>query len=238
MVRKNRKNKSKASTTDANTSATSGYESNENNELDNNTNDMKIKVEAFANVLKEDYFDKLEVESSEAPKLVGAIDQGTSSTRFLLFTQQGRIAASAQMEHTQIFLEGEGKVGWHEHDPIELWKNTVECITAVYKLLATPATADLPQFLLSSANLAAIGITNQRETTIAWNRETGKPYHNAIVWDDLRTAEIAQNLAKSGGTDRFREKTGLPLSSYFAGTKVKWLLDNCEQLRTDLQERP
>jgi len=159
--------------------------------------------------------------------LVGAIDQGTSSTRFVVFSFFGQILASAQMEHTQYFPPGEEKVGWHEHDPIEIWENVVTCIDAVAKALKQNGIN------LQKKPLKTVGITNQRETTIVWNAETGKPYYNAIVWDDLRTVEIAAGIA-NGNPDRFREKTGLPLASYFAGTKVKWFLDNVPALEVDL----
>jgi glycerol kinase len=165
--------------------------------------------------------------ASSIPPLIGSIDQGTSSTRFLLFTQQGRIAASAQMEHTQIFPPEH--VGRHEHDPLEIWSNTLQCIQNVVKELQESEF----QIDLHKTPLKAIGITNQRETTIAWNSLTGKPYYNAIVWDDLRTTDIAANIA-NGNQDLLREKTGLPLASYFAGTKVRWLIDNVPLLQEDL----
>jgi glycerol kinase len=160
--------------------------------------------------------------------LIGAIDQGTSSSRFLVFAKSGQLAASAQMEHTQIFPEGEDKVGWHEHDPIELWQNTAACIDAVVKNLRWVAN-------LKNSPIKAVGVTNQRETTVAWNDLTGVPYYNAIVWDDVRTTHLAREIA-NGNVDRLRNRTGLPLASYFAGTKVKWLLDNVEQLRKDLED--
>lgn len=160
--------------------------------------------------------------------LVGAIDQGTSSTRFLVFTPLGEIAAWAQMEHTQVFPEGEDKVGWHEHDPLEIWTNVVRCVDAVVGALQKKRV---------KFEIKAIGITNQRETTIAWNATTGKPYYNAIVWDDTRTNSIASRIA-GGNPDRLREKTGLPLASYFAGTKVKWLLDNVPSLQLDIANKP
>ncbi|CAB9509211.1 Glycerol kinase [Seminavis robusta] len=162
------------------------------------------------------------------PELIGSIDNGTSSTRFLLFTPQGKIGASAQVEYTQYFPSGEDKSGWHEHDPVEIWESVVTCIQAVLKELEKAKIKDRP--------IAAIGITNQRETTIAWDADTGVPYYNAIVWDDLRTTGIADEIAQ-GNADRFRGKTGLPLASYFAGTKVKWLVDNVPQLRQDLRDR-
>lgn len=157
--------------------------------------------------------------------LIGSIDQGTSSTRFLAITDKGMIAASAQIEHKQIFPSGEDEVGWHEHDPIEIWKNTVTCIESVVK--------NLKGVDLKRHPFKAVGLTNQRETTVAWNAKTGKPYYNAIVWDDTRTGGIAKQIA-NGNIDRLREKTGLPVSSYSAGVRVKWLLDNCEALRKDL----
>lgn len=161
-------------------------------------------------------------------EFVGSIDQGTSSTRFLVFTKKGDIAARSQMEHTQHFPPGEDKVGWHEHDPLEIWTNVKLCMEAVVKIL----TEKKIKF-----SIQAIGITNQRETTVAWDATTGIPYYNAIVWDDTRTTSIA-NLIASGNPDRLREKTGLPVASYFAGTKVKWLLDNVPELQEDLKNQP
>lgn len=161
--------------------------------------------------------------------LVGAIDQGTSSTRFVVYTFYGQIAASAQMEHTQIFPAGEDYVGWHEHDPLEIWNNVVACINAVAKALKNNGIN------LEKRRLKTVGITNQRETTVVWNAETGEPYFNAIVWDDLRTVDLAAEIA-NGDPDRFRQETGLPLASYFAGTKVKWFLDNVPELQADLSD--
>jgi glycerol kinase len=185
--------------------------------------------------------------------LVGAIDQGTSSTRFLLFTKEGKIGAYAQMEHTQYFPSSSSsdgntssssnnnessssnqKLGWHEHDPIEIWRNVVTCITAVVSSLDTELSKTHP---LLSYTIRAIGITNQRETTIAWNARTGQPYYNAIVWDDTRTTSIASHIA-NGNPDRLRPQTGLPLASYFAGTKVKWLLDHVNELQIDMMSHP
>lgn len=166
--------------------------------------------------------------------LIGSIDQGTSSTRFLLFNPMGRIVASAQMEHTQIFPEDH--VGWHEHDPLELWSSTLTCIRSVLEAMEKNSDGPSWDFKSPADNpIKAIGITNQRETTIAWNAETGRPYYNAIVWDDLRTTEIASMIAR-GDQDRLRKKTGLPLASYFAGTKVRWLIDNVPELRRDLMD--
>lgn len=115
-------------------------------------------------------------------------------------------------------------MGWHEHDAIEIWNNVVICIEAVAKALKNNGIN------LQKNPLKTVGITNQRETTIVWNAETGVPYCHAIVWDDLRTVEIAAEIAQ-GDSDRFRDKTGLPLASYFAGTKVKWFLDNVPSSR-------
>ncbi len=169
------------------------------------------------------------VNAGPTSPLVGSIDQGTSSTRFLVFTNLGQIAASAQMEHTQIFPRDH--VGRHEHDPIEIWNNTLTCMRNVVQALKESEF----NIDLKMQPLKAIGITNQRETTIAWNAITGKPYYNAIVWDDLRTTEIAEKIA-NGDQDRLREKTGLPLASYFAGTKVRWMIENIPSLREDLMD--
>ena len=166
----------------------------------------------------------------KSPELIGSIDNGTSSTRFLVFTPLGKIAASAQVEYPQIFPAGEAKSGWHEHDPLEVWESVVTCVNAVVEALESK------DITFKDRPLAAVGITNQRETTIAWNAETGVPYYNAIVWDDMRTMNIAEELA-SGDKDRFRDKTGLPLSTYFAGTKVKWLVEHVPQLREDLNDQ-
>ncbi len=161
--------------------------------------------------------------------LIGSIDQGTSSTRFLIFTRLGQIAAYAQIEHKQIFPNGHS--GWHEHDPIEIWENVLTCINCVVQALKDCVLA----IDLNLTPLKAIGITNQRETTIAWNSQTGKPYFNAIVWDCVRTTGIATDIATVCDKDRIREKTGLPLASYFAGTKVRWLVENIPLLKSDLQ---
>jgi len=173
---------------------------------------------------------------------IGSIDQGTSSTRFLLFTTTGEVAALAQTEHTQFFPPD--TVGRHEHDPLEIWNNTLACIKAVFSTLqnkygikfnVTDNDDDDDDDDDTKENaLKAIGITNQRETTIAWNAVSGKPYYNAIVWDDLRTTDLASSIA-NGDKDRLREKTGLPLASYFSGTKVRWLVENVAALREDLE---
>ena len=150
-------------------------------------------------------------------KVVLAIDQGTTSTRAMLFDHTGSVVGRAQKEHQQYYP----KPGWVEHDAIEIWLSTQLVI----------------QNALSSANMSedeisAIGITNQRETTLVWNKKTGKPYYSAIVWQDTRTAQICNELADSDGQDRFREKTGLPLATYFSGPKIKWMLDNVAGLRS------
>ena len=145
------------------------------------------------------------------PKYVAAIDQGTTSTRCILFDQGGNIISVDQKEHQQIYP----KPGWVEHDALEIWKNTQEVMRGVL----TKANA-------ASADVAAIGITNQRETTLVWDKITGNPVHNAIVWQDTRTDAICNELAENGGQDRFRPTTGLPLATYFSGPKIKWILDN------------
>src|SRR5690242_3824100 len=133
-------------------------------------------------------------------KYVGAIDQGTTSTRFIVFGRRGEIIASEQKEHRQIYP----KPGWVEHDALEIWQNTLEVIEAT-----------LQRAGLQAADLAAVGITNQRETTLLWDRRTGKPLHNALVWQDTRVADLVAEYAREGGQDRFRSRTGLPLASYF-----------------------
>jgi glycerol kinase len=142
---------------------------------------------------------------------IGAIDQGTTSTRFLIFDRAGRIVACAQKEHRQIMPQA----GWVEHDPEEIWLRTREVISEA-----------MAQRELRPGDLAAIGITNQRETTLLWNRTTGKPVGNALVWQDTRVAEYIPEFAREGGPDRFREKTGLPLATYFSALKIRWILDH------------
>jgi len=144
-------------------------------------------------------------------RYVGAIDQGTTSTRFIVFDRSGSIITVAQKEHAQVFP----KPGWVEHDPMEIWQNTQEV-----------AGAALARAGLGAGDLAAVGITNQRETTLLWDRRSGKPLHNALVWQDTRVDQLVAQYAKQGGPDRFRAKTGLPLASYFSGLKLQWLLDN------------
>jgi glycerol kinase len=144
-------------------------------------------------------------------KYIGAIDQGTTSSRFMVFDQQGGVVAVAQREHEQIYP----KPGWVEHDAAEIWRNTEAVIGEA-----------LVRGGVHPGELAAVGITNQRETTVLWNRNTGEPLYNALVWQDTRTADLVAALARDGGRDRFRARTGLPLATYFSGLKLKWLLDN------------
>ena len=150
----------------------------------------------------------------------GAIDQGTTSTRFILFSRKGEIIASAQKEHKQHFP----KPGWVEHDPEEIWKNTSETIRETLR------KADV-----RAAEIKGIGITNQRETIIAWNRETGKPYYNAIVWQDLRGTDLINSIKETGREKEIQETTGLILNPYFAASKIVWLLDNIPGLREDAE---
>ena len=144
-------------------------------------------------------------------KYIGAVDLGTTSNRFILFDHGGRVAGLAQKEHRQIFPQP----GWVEHDPLEIWNNTREVIREA-----------LTKIGASLSDIAAIGVTNQRETTVVWEKTTGVPVYNAIVWQDTRTDLICQELAKDGGQDRLRGKTGLPLATYFSGPKIKWILDH------------
>ena len=156
------------------------------------------------------------------PTYVAAIDQGTTSTRCIVFDRQGQIVSQAQKEHEQIYP----RPGWVEHDPEEIWRNTLE-VVALARINGK----------LTVADIAAVGITNQRETAVVWNRKTGKPYHNAIVWQDMRTADLVTQFSAESplGQDRFREQTGLPLATYFSGLKLKWLLDNVPGLRQDAE---
>jgi glycerol kinase len=149
-------------------------------------------------------------------KYVGALDQGTTSTRFMVFDHAGGVVAVDQKEHEQIYP----KAGWVEHDAMEIWARSQDVIKGA-----------LAKAKITAADLAAVGVTNQRETTVVWDRNTGKPVHNAIVWQDTRTADICAALAADGGSDRLRPKTGLPLATYFSGPKVKWILDNVEGAR-------
>ncbi|MDQ6657783.1 MAG: glycerol kinase GlpK [Actinomycetota bacterium] len=152
-----------------------------------------------------------------ADKYIAAIDQGTTSTRCMIFNHEGRVIAVDQKEHEQIFPQA----GWVEHDAKEIWENT-RAVTA-----AALAKADL-----KATDIAAVGITNQRETALVWDKTTGEPVYNAIVWQDTRTDKIVDELGKlGGGQDRYKAKVGLPLATYFSGPKVKWVLDNVEGAR-------
>ncbi|WP_435110537.1 glycerol kinase GlpK [Nocardiopsis synnemataformans] len=147
---------------------------------------------------------------------VAAIDQGTTSSRCILFDRDGRIVSVDQREHRQIFP----KPGWVEHDAVEIWTNVEAVIQGA-----------LDKNDITPDQIAAIGITNQRETTLVWDRETGEPVHNAIVWQDTRTDDLVRELGGEEGQDRFRERCGLPLATYFSGPKLRWLLDNVDGLR-------
>jgi glycerol kinase len=152
---------------------------------------------------------------------VGAVDQGTTSSRFIIFDRKGRIKAADQKEHEQIFPQP----GWVEHDPLEIWRNTQEVIKGA-----------LAKAGLTGSDLVAIGITNQRETTLIWDKDTGKPFYNAIVWQCTRTHEICKQLKAEGGQDRFRAVTGLPVATYFSGPKMKWIMDHAPEARRAADE--
>jgi len=147
---------------------------------------------------------------------IGAIDQGTTSTRFIIFNREGRIVSVAQKEHEQIYP----RPGWVEHDPAEIWQRTRQVVGEAI------AQADL-----APSSLAAIGITNQRETTVLWHRHDGRPVHNALVWQDMRVGDYVSELSRAGGADRFRGRTGLPVSTYFSGLKIRWLLEHFPDIR-------
>jgi glycerol kinase len=147
-----------------------------------------------------------------------AVDQGTTSTRFMVFDHGGQVASLDQKEHEQIYP----KPGWVEHDPAEIWQRTQEVIRAGLDKI-------------KADDISAVGVTNQRETTVVWERSSGQPVHNAIVWQDTRTDEICNQLASDGGQDRFRAKTGLPIATYFSGPKIKWILDNVDGARDKAQ---
>ena len=148
---------------------------------------------------------------------VGAFDQGTTSNRFIIFDHSGQVVGLDQKEHEQIFQ----KPGWVEHNPLEIWQNAQDVISGA-----------LAKAGISGSELAAIGITNQRETTVIWDKNTGNPFTNAIVWQCTRTREICDKLSREGGQDRFRNKTGLPIATYFSGPKIKWILDNVPEARS------
>jgi len=154
------------------------------------------------------------------PNYIGALDQGTTSTRFIVFDRSGKIVSLAQKEHRQIYP----RPGWVEHDPEEIWSCTQQVITEA-----------IEQKNLRSSDLAAIGITNQRETTVLWNRKTGRPVYNAIVWQDTRVEDAVAELSRHGGQDRFRDKTGLPLATYFSGLKIRWILNHVPGVREQVE---
>jgi glycerol kinase len=149
-------------------------------------------------------------------RFIGAIDQGTTSTRFIVFDDAGEIVVLDRREHSQICL----KPGWVEHDPAEIWRNTVAAIEDA-----------LAKAQLRAADLAAVGVTNQRETTLLWDKETGAPLHNAIVWMDTRVEPLVQRFSREGVVERLREKTGLPLASYFSALKLVWLFENVPEAK-------
>lgn len=154
-------------------------------------------------------------------KYIGALDQGTTSTRFILFDEKGAHVASEQLEHQQIFPQP----GWVEHDPWQIWDNSCECITNTMKKVGA-----------QGSDILGIGITNQRETIIAWNRKTGKVWHNAIVWQDLRGSELIDNLKKDVDPSWLQERSGLIFSPYFAASKIAWLLEHVDGLREEAQK--
>jgi glycerol kinase len=164
---------------------------------------------------------KTQFEGPAMPSYIGAIDQGTTSTRFIVFDKSGRMVSVAQREHEQIYPHP----GWVEHDPEEIRRRTQEVIAEA-----------MQQRALQPSDLAAIGITNQRETTVVWNRNTGEPVYDAIVWQDIRVEGAVAEFSRDCGQDRFRAKTGLPLATYFSGLKIRWILENVpgarEQART------
>ena len=158
-------------------------------------------------------------------KYIAAIDQGTTSTRCMIFDHSGNVISVHQKEHRQIYP----KPGWVEHDPLEIWERTQE-------VMSTALAQASDQHSVTNDQIAAIGVTNQRETTVVWDRNTGQPIYNAIVWQDTRTDAICSELAKNGGQDRLREKTGLPLATYFSVPKIKWILDNVDGARAKAEQ--
>ena len=151
-----------------------------------------------------------------AAKYAAAVDQGTTSTRLMIFDHAGQVVGVDQMEHEQIYPQA----GWVEHDPMEIWARTQDVVKG-----------GLEKSGVKAEEISAIGVTNQRETTVVWDKNTGKPYYNAIVWQCTRTKDICDALAEDGGQDRFRAKVGLPLATYFSGPKIKWILDNVDGVR-------
>ena len=154
-------------------------------------------------------------------KYIGALDLGTTSNRFIVFDHQGRIIGFDQMEHEQILPQP----GWVEHDPMEIWRNSQSVVKGA-----------LGKTGISGGDLVAIGITNQRETAVLWDKKSGRPFYNAIVWQCTRSDDICRRLSADHGQDRFREKTGLPIATYFSGPKVRWILDEVPEARTAAQK--
>ncbi len=152
--------------------------------------------------------------------LVGAVDQGTTSTRFMVFDHGGNEVGRHQLEHEQILP----RAGWVEHSPVEIWERTRSVIQTTMITLG-----------LAASDLAALGVTNQRETTVVWNKKTGRPYYNAIVWQDTRTDRIASALERDGKADVIRQKSGLPPATYFSGGKIQWILENVPGVRADAE---
>src|SRR3954449_3265423 len=146
-------------------------------------------------------------------KYAAAIDQGTTSTRCMVFDHGGNVVSVAQKEHEQIYP----KPGWVEHDVTEIWARTQEVVDEAVEAAGA-----------GSGDIAGVGITNQRETAVVWDRNTGEPIHNALVWQDTRTDKLVDEFSKDGGQARFQEKVGLPLATYFSGPKIRWLLDNVD----------
>ena len=149
-------------------------------------------------------------------KFIGSIDQGTTSTRFILFDQGGKPVFSKQIEHKQIFPQP----GWVEHDPLEIWNSQINTAKDLIKNLKVDAT-----------DIGAIGIANQRETIVLWDKTTGEPVYNAIVWQDKRTADLCQKVKKEGWSEYIKENTGLIIDSYFSATKIHWILNNVPEVK-------
>ena len=147
---------------------------------------------------------------------VASIDQGTTGTRFMVFDHSGAVVANAYEQHEQIYPEP----GWVEHDPMEIWENTKEVVTR-----------GLDEAGVEASQLEAIGITNQRETTIVWDKETGKPVYNALVWQDRRTTDRVEEIQEEDKVEMIRGKTGLECDAYFSATKVEWILDNADPIK-------
>lgn len=174
------------------------------------------EVKRYAPYSRAEYNDHTHPQEGAMTRYILAIDQGTTSTRCMIFDHDSTPRAIAQREHTQIFPQP----GWVEHDPNEIWQRTLSVVSTA-----------LTDAQLTAADIAAVGITNQRETTVVWDRRTGAPYANAIVWQDMRTDALCRELAGTHGVDRFRMQTGLPLATYFSGPKLRWLLDHTPGLR-------